>query len=736
MNEESAQWPRIATTELRALRRWSRAPQTSLAFNDPRLRRFRQPIIECCERININERKRFPLVRFIFDHMALLAKPYWQWSTDEWAALSEETVPLHRRASFRPQVVLLAFHLAGLNLATEIMPFRYKSAGLASALWGAASVQDSISLVRGYLLSIGYRVGETQSGGRLLRQTLVATMLALKEPDVRRWDEGAYYALIRGQNPSASIALRGKRRGYALSAALALHRLGIFAADPQVHVHGNGFSDVAPIGYTPEWEQWIARFVKHSVAAKARTEQLEYFLRYVGRWVWRYHPEASRSPADWDVEVAADFAAFVANGKIGDLQETGIRYKQSVGNPLSPNTKAARFSMIRAFFDTLIESGLIRRRFTTRVVFRLPDEISRQAAPQPRDLEDDVWAKLLWAGLNLERADLGPGLRNRYPIEMLQAIAVVWLFAGLRSSELRRLDKDCIRWEYTLLDATVEGELPSICYLTVPTNKYKPEFRKPVAGEVGKALEAWLAIRPHQPGIIDPKTLRCEDKLFCVRGRLIGGRLLRSLIRSMCAKAGVPDYDHKGPFTVHRARSTIATQLANAKEPMSPWELKEWLGHSSIRSTEWYVNQRPLTLAKKYAAADSWRRNLARVKVILDADVIESGAAAQGAVYRAYDLGHGYCTDRFFSRCPHRMACARCGYYVPKDSTKGELLAAAGANQMLYEEIPIRDEERLALDGDAEAIRQLVSRLNDVPAADGRTPLELQAQAPRRLEGP
>ncbi len=73
----------------------------------------------------------------------------------------------------------------------------------------------------------------------------------------------------------------------------------------------------------------------------------------------------------------------------------------------------------------------------------------------------------------------------------------------------------------------------------------------------------------------------------------------------MDLRESVPDHDRKGRFTVHRARSTIATQLANAKEPMSPWELKEWLGHNSIRSTEWYVNQRPMTLAKKYAVADS-----------------------------------------------------------------------------------------------------------------------------------
>ena len=642
-------------------------------------------------------------------------------------SLIHKTVPAQRRATLRGQVVVLAFHLGGFNVATEVMPNILKSRQLASLLWGSAVVERSIGIVRGYLVSIGYKVNETQPAGRTLGQTIVAAMLELNEPDVRRWDEAAYRALTRGDKLLGAITPGGKRRDYALSVALALHRLGIFAADPKVHAHGGRFQNASPAGYTPEWVQWADRFAALSVAGKAGARQLRYFIWFVGRWALVHHEEASRSPADWDVEIAADFAAFIVNGKIGDLeQKPSIRDAARFGTPLSPNTKASRMSMIRVFFGTLIEGGLIRRRFATRTVFRLPQEIAKDAAPKPRDFHDDVWAKLLWAGLSFERSDLSPTLRSHYPIEMLQAIVVLWLFAGLRSNELRRLERDCIRWEYTLLETNPEGVQPSICYLTVPTNKYQPEFRKPVAGEVGKAVEAWLAVRPDQPAIVDPKTMHREDKLFCVRGRLIGDRLVGSLIRLICAKAGVPDFDAKGRFTVHRARSTIATQLANAKEPMSPWELKAWLGHNSIRSTEWYVNQRPLTLAKKYAAADSWRRDLGRVKVILDAEVIESGAAGQGAVYRAYDLGHGYCTDRFFSRCPHRMACARCGYYVPKDSTKGQLLAAAGANEALYEEIPIREDERLALEGDTEAIRQLVGDLKSVPTPDGRTPLEMK----------
>src|SRR3712207_7516304 len=42
--------------------------------------------------------------------------------------------------------------------------------------------------------------------------------------------------------------------------------------------------------------------------------------------------------------------------------------------------------------------------------------------------------------------------------------------------------------------------------------------------------------------------------------------------------------------------------------------------------------------------------------------------------WKHYDLGHGYCTYDFFDQCPHRMACARCDFYLPKDSAKAQML--------------------------------------------------------------
>ncbi|MET9294384.1 hypothetical protein [Streptomyces sp. NPDC003077] len=52
---------------------------------------------------------------------------------------------------------------------------------------------------------------------------------------------------------------------------------------------------------------------------------------------------------------------------------------------------------------------------------------------------------------------------------------------------------------------------------------------------------------------------------------------------------------------------------------------------------------------------------------LLDRDSILTGAAADGEQPRKYyDFGDGYCSYDFFAKCPHRMACARCPFYVPQ----------------------------------------------------------------------
>jgi hypothetical protein len=78
-----------------------------------------------------------------------------------------------------------------------------------------------------------------------------------------------------------------------------------------------------------------------------------------------------------------------------------------------------------------------------------------------------VWAKLVWAGLNLTEEDLpkrgSPKLRCRpisYPIELCKALAVTWLFAGLRNNEICRLRLGCVRWQKDAV--TIPGTIDAL----------------------------------------------------------------------------------------------------------------------------------------------------------------------------------------------------------------------------------------------------------------------------------
>jgi hypothetical protein len=187
----------------------------------------------------------------------------------------------------------------------------------------------------------------------------------------------------------------------------------------------------------------------------------------------------------------------------------------------------------------------------------------------------------------------------------------------------------------------------------------------------------------------------------------------------------MPLHDARGRITSHRARATIASQLYNAKEPMTLFELQAWLGHRSPETTQHYARITPTTLAKAYHDACYFARNMRTIEVLIDREAVQGGAAAAGAPWQYFDLGHGYCTYSFFEQCPHRMACARCDFYLPKGSTKAQLLEAKGNLQRMLTEIRLTDDERAAVTDGTVAVNTLLERLGDVPTPTGPTPREL-----------
>jgi hypothetical protein len=266
----------------------------------------------------------------------------------------------------------------------------------------------------------------------------------------------------------------------------------------------------------------------------------------------------------------------------------------------------------------------------------------------------------------------------------------------------------------------------AVCLLDVPTNKTGTAFTKPVDRVVGELIVQWERLRPDQPASLDPKTSELAHYLFLYRGRRLGIAYINEVIIPMlCRKAGVPMQDARGNITSHRARSTIASQLYNAKEPMSLFELQEWLGHRSPETTRHYAKFTPTKLAKSYADAGYFERNIRRIEVLINQEAVRSGLAAKGEPWKFYDLGHGYCAYDFFEQCPHRMACAKCSFYLPKDSSKALLLEGQLNLARMMQEIPLTDDEKSAVEDGIAALNSLTNKLADVPTPDGRTPKQL-----------
>jgi integrase len=506
-----------------------------------------------------------------------------------------------------------------------------------------------------------------------------------------------------------------------------LVQLGLLEHTPILYQYNSPLKDYdLTAGVPVQWLEFAQKWRATSTLAEATKAKMYGILLRIGRWLRADLPDKVH-PREWTRATAADFIAMVDKMLIGDhLSEIPPNMK-GVGKPVKAGNKVAWIKACRTFFRDCYDWGWLPRRLNPAIALSVPRSIHALLGPDPRVISDDVWAKLVWAGLNLVPTDIPKRVTGAtmYPFDMTRAIVLLWLFSGLRSDEIYRLTLGAVRWgiertTINLITQTIEGESKPICFLDVPLNKTSVPFTKPVERIVGEAIEAWEEVRPAQNRLVDRKTGEYTDYLFQYRGRRLAKQHINHcVIPILCTKAGVPPVDARGRITSHRARATIASQLYNAKDPMTPYDVMTWLGHKSLQSTLHYLKITPNRLAKSYSDADYFRRNLRTINVLLDREAILKGAPARGEAWRYYDLGHGYCSNEFFSQCAHRMACARCSFYVPKQSQVAALIESRAANDRFVQEIPLTEEERAAVDGDAQAVDQLIAQLREVRAPDG-----------------
>ena len=502
-----------------------------------------------------------------------LDRDFWSWSTREWADLLR---PQHLRQGFVGQVGMQArpYLLAYVYLLTEFTAFDlvgpFTRCALAQRVFGADTVDEAIEPVRAVLGGWGYRAPNLES--------MVCTLLLLNHSPLLSDLSSSALEQLRS-DPAVERHFHGRHLHGVHRALAALGHTG----PPPAPKYGHG--PVPITGTAPGWARAVERWHATSTLEPGTRDTHRVVLAKIGRWLAAEHPDIA-DPADWTRQTCTAWIAAVDRMRVGDhIQSETWRDSRSdqLGKPLSPKTKRTYIRIARTFFRDLQDWDWIPRRFDPARALETPRSIRALQGPDPRVIADDLWAKLLWAGLNLDPTDL-PGGPGAHPVGMVRAITLTWLFSGQRSDEIARLRVGCIRWHYQRTSAgdDLQSAEAPVCLLDIPTHKTGTAFTKPVDPLLGQAIDAWQALRPAQPPMLDRKTGEKVHFLFAVRvGRISNNYINDTIIPALCRKAGIPAADVRGPITSHRARSTIATQLYNAKEPMTLFELQAWLGHRS-----------------------------------------------------------------------------------------------------------------------------------------------------------
>jgi integrase len=673
---------REALTALGVLREWRAGHGDEWAI----IERLVRPLADARVALDIGNPRQARIAdravsELLFDTLAR-GEAYWAWSAETWISVLGRDQrsffaahPRWDRGDLRQHMIAIAYLLCCFNDLPTLGRFERET--LALKVFGRPHVTAAVTTITEVLAGWGYA---DHGAGHGIRRVLCEALLESRSPLLGDVTVEVLDKLRQRFGAGSRANLHQVHR--------ALAALGL--------IPGPVPPEAPPatlIGGDPAWSEWVLRWEATSTLTPSTRRHARSTLLKVGRWLTAEHPHI-REPGQLTRETCAAAVAAVDRMRVGDHVARRDGLNGRLGKPLAARSKDDYLGMLRQFFRDCAEWGWIPRRFDPGRALTTPRSVKALIGPEPRLIADDRWAKLLWAGLNLEQQDLPAG--KQYPLELVRALALAWLFSGLRGNEIVRLRLGCVRWQSQPGQA---GE-DAVCLLDVPAHKTGTCFTKPVDPLLGRTLIAWEAARPAQPHLVDRRTGERVALLFSYRAKRVATQHLNAgIIPALCRKAGIPTSDARGRITSHRARSTIASHLYNAKDPMSLFELQAWLGHRSPQTTQSYAAITPTTLARAYSDAGYFARNLRTIEVLIDRDAVASGAAASGSPWQFFDLGHGLCTYSFFEQCPHRMACARCDFYVPKASSKGQLLEARDNLQRMLIEIPLTEGERAARRG-------------------------------------
>jgi hypothetical protein len=292
----------------------------------------------------------------------------------------------------RPFVVALGYQLGGFGGFQHLGTFNRLH--LARLVFGEDAVETALEQVGEVLGQWGYR-GPDNAKNRM-RGSFSQALLLNRSPRLQDLTTEAF-ATLRAH--PASHGHHGERL-FALQRAVA----ALGHCDAPVRC---GYNHAAGIqGTAPEWAAWVERWHDTSTLSPKVRAIVRTIMAKAGRWLADVEPEIVE-PGQWTRQICASWVAAVDRMAVGDYVQRRDQRQPRAGEPILPRTKVHILVASRTFFRDCQEWEWIPRRFDPSKALAVPRSVSALIGTDPRVIADDVWAKLLWAGLNLRGLDMG-----------------------------------------------------------------------------------------------------------------------------------------------------------------------------------------------------------------------------------------------------------------------------------------------------------------------------------------
>ncbi len=650
------------------------------------LARLTQPLQDVYQLGHTHPDALIPFLRYMYQQMARLEKPFWAWSEEEWVSAM---LPAHAPADgIRATMRVVAYLLCDLLIIDE----HFLSYHLACVVFGTGCMREQYERLARVIFGkdgLGYARG--QRGESRLRTAVTLTLLSNRTPSLDAITFESLQAVKQVLSRDYQYAVHWMAR--------ALVSLGILEKETLTKLAGGHAGapvwwDYSKPDVDPRWLAWVQAYIAHTNRYEERYRQSTFYqLIIAGRWLKQYHPSVAL-PEQWDEVLAQDYVSWVCSAKRGELVSdlANIHESSSPDRTLQASTVERRLGALKLFFKALqrrayqVDGEPAQRlalSWSPDELLATPEPIRRQRIPNPRNLDHGWWQKLTWAAATLSAKDLSSNHTAYLPLVYYRAVGLLWVTGARRSDEIRRLKVGCVSREWAPEMRDEEGHQleaeADLCYVRVPVNKLQGEFWVPIPTYTADAIEAWERLRPKlQDARIDRKEHKLTDYLFLMRDQLMGRDFLnRSVIPLLCKAAGlvdeqgVPLRDAVGKITSHRARSTLATWLRS--NGLSLTYIAKLLGHTDLKTLPWYLREDKYRFARALRQHNPLER---MVTAILDPEALKRGAGEPAVFYYLGDGADGrphMCASPDYQRCVHQMRCTECEMHV--DAEQAEVIA-------------------------------------------------------------